>query len=198
MTVEDRIQRGIIQAPFGYKDTSCWVWIKSKDSSGYGTIGINKKTWSVHRVAYELWKGPIPEGLEIDHLCQTKACCNPAHLEAVSHAENVRRMEKTKPLKNKIGWRNKEKTHCPQGHEYTPENTYVSRRGSRTCKTCHMGLGAPKTGNFYANKTHCPAGHPYDEENTYRPPGDPRTRMCKTCIKLRHAAAYAAKKKGSS
>ena len=192
--LKSRLVRGVIEAPFGYNGTPCWVWVKYINSDGYGCMGVNKKTYSTHRLAYELWNGPIPPGLEIDHLCQTKACCNPEHLEAATHAENVRRMEKTKPLTSKIGWRNRQKTHCPKGHEYTPENTYTSRKGCRTCKTCHMGLGAPKAGNFYANKTHCPAGHPYDEVNTYKPPGKPNSRMCRACIKARHIRDYKKKK----
>lgn len=77
-----------------------------------------------HRMAYELTRGPILEGLVIDHLCRNKACVNPAHLEAVSQRVNVRR--------GLLGSR----TACINGHEYTPENTFIERNGKRRCRTC--------------------------------------------------------------
>lgn len=81
---------------------------------------------------YEHVKGPVPDGLELDHLCRVHNCVNPAHLEAVTHAENVRRGE--------AGLHNPEKTHCPNGHAYTEENTLVindPRGAYRRCKKCH-------------------------------------------------------------
>ena len=80
-----------------------------------------------HRIAYRLVIGPIPEGLELDHLCRNTLCANPYHLEAVTHQENMSR-----------GF-HAQKTHCIRGHEYTPENTYVVRNGDlrgRRCRTC--------------------------------------------------------------
>jgi hypothetical protein len=109
-------------------DTGCWNWTGAKDRHGYGRISIRPDgTKFTHRVAYELLIGPIPQGLSLDHLCRNTSCCNPAHLEPVTHAENVRRGASGP------------KTHCPRGHEYTPENTYVrtrSGKGSRECRTC--------------------------------------------------------------
>lgn len=78
-----------------------------------------------HRFFYEHFIGEIPEGLEIDHLCHNTICVNPAHLEAVTHSENLRREHAFRP-----------KTHCPQGHEYTPENTYKTPSGKRQCRIC--------------------------------------------------------------
>lgn len=104
---------------------TCWFFNGAHDSSGYAHIGNGKrgKHIKVHRWMYENFKGPIPEGLEPDHLCRVRLCINPDHLEPVTHQENMKRGY----------WGSK--THCPQGHEYTPENTLANRYG-RTCYTC--------------------------------------------------------------
>ena len=74
---------------------TCWIWTGACNSVGYGHMRWNGRHVFVHRLAYELSVGPIPQGLEIDHVaergCVSRACCNPAHLEPVTHAENVRR-----------------------------------------------------------------------------------------------------------
>jgi glycine/D-amino acid oxidase-like deaminating enzyme len=76
----------------------CWIWAKTRDKCGYGRastgrvmVGQRKRSVLAHRWAYELAIGPIPEGLEIDHLCNVRSCVNPLHLEPVTHRENVRR-----------------------------------------------------------------------------------------------------------
>lgn len=111
----------------------CWLWAKTtKDDYPMMWIpGTGGKRFRAHRVIYEALVGPIPEGLTLDHLCRIKRCVNPDHLEPVTHAENVRR--------GNSGKYQASKTHCPQGHEYTPENTHIGRRGKyimRGCRTC--------------------------------------------------------------
>lgn len=69
----------------------CWQWTAAVTSSGYGSFCHNGRTWSSHRLAYELLVGPILAGLFIDHRCLNKLCCNPSHLEPVTNAENIRR-----------------------------------------------------------------------------------------------------------
>jgi hypothetical protein len=103
-----------------------WLWIAGRHANGYGGIKVNGRYLKAHRVVYELLVGPIPDGLELDHLCRVRFCVNPSHLEPVTHLENVRR--------SPIG--NGAKTHCPQGHLYDEANTY-RRRGRRECRTCH-------------------------------------------------------------
>jgi len=107
----------------------CWEWTGTKVDQGYGHhfCGIEtRKTARVHRIAYEVWKGQIPEGLTIDHLCYNRACVNPLHLEPVTRGDNVRR------AKARV-------THCPRGHEYTLDNIKKTKRtnNERSCLTCH-------------------------------------------------------------
>lgn len=75
------------------QENGCLVATKGLDKGGYARIVVQGKHLFLHRVAYELAKGPIPDGLVIDHLCCTPACCNPDHLEAVTDAENRRRVD---------------------------------------------------------------------------------------------------------
>lgn len=103
-------------------ETGCWQWLKSLTKDGYASkmlvSGVHRRA---HHVVYEYFIGPIPGGLELDHLCRNRACVNPAHLEPVTHAENNRRAHVLE--------------RCPRGHDYS----YVSagRRGrQKVCRTC--------------------------------------------------------------
>lgn len=103
-------------------DSGCWLWAGGISSNGYGAFSVAYKSIAAHRFAYQLLVGPIPNGLELDHLCRNRACCNPDHLEAVTHLVNQRRRP--------------QRTHCKRGHEYTTENTYLKANGDRQCKEC--------------------------------------------------------------
>lgn len=93
-----------------------------KNPKGYGYLTVGSQRRSAHRTAYETWVGPIPDGLEIDHLCRVRDCIEPTHLEAVTHLENLRR----KPIP----------THCPSGHPYAGENLQRTTRNRRVCRIC--------------------------------------------------------------
>lgn len=113
----------------------CWKWIGAMWAKGYGrfTLPGTQRRIGAHVWGYERYVGPVPEGLELDHLCSNRWCVNPSHLEPVTHLENVRR---GRACEN--GAHNAAKTHCPQGHEYTPENTYIrpDRPFGRNCRAC--------------------------------------------------------------
>ena len=107
---------------------SCWIWIAGKNLDGYGRMRINNKKYSAHRVSYTLHKGEIPNGLYICHTCDNPSCVNPEHLWAGTAQDNcLDKAKKKRHPKQKV-------THCPKGHEYTPENT--GRDPHRYCKEC--------------------------------------------------------------
>jgi len=112
------------------KTETCWLWTGAT-RMGYGRLRIGRHIVQAHRYAYELLVGPIPEGLTLDHLCRVRSCVNaPGHLEPVTLRTNVLRG---------IGRcaQNALVTHCPQGHPYNVENTYIPRsRTERQCRAC--------------------------------------------------------------
>lgn len=131
MSTRDHFERHIL------KGDGCWLWSGAVNNKGYGQFGQDGRTRSAHRVSYEFYVGPIPDGLTIDHLCRVKRCVRPDHLEPVTTAENNRR---------KFGDK------CPNGHDYTPENTGRRKsNNSRICLTCqkasaqrrNVGYGKP-------------------------------------------------------
>jgi hypothetical protein len=119
-------------------ETDCHVWQAGK-TCGYGSVGITiekvGKSYTAHALAYTAATGdPWPRrgsGFDLDHLCRNTACCNPEHLEKVTHQENNQRGDH----RNVGGW-GKHKTHCPRGHEYDEANTYIRSNGTRKCRAC--------------------------------------------------------------
>ncbi len=108
------------------KQGGCWIWLGNRNPKGYGTAYFAGRTGSAHRVAYILFVGKIPVGLQVDHLCRNRLCVRPDHLEPVTPRENNHRS----PL---FGLH---KTRCVRWHEYTPENTIAKPNGGRQCRLC--------------------------------------------------------------
>lgn len=114
---------------------ACWVWAGYKPETHYANfifkVDGRSKSKTAHRAVYELLIAPIPDGMVLDHLCKNIHCVNPAHLEPVTQKENLRRSD------NYIG-KNARKTHCVNGHEFTPENIYhpPKKPTHRYCRAC--------------------------------------------------------------
>jgi hypothetical protein len=121
----------------GPNTSNCWLWTGYRNTGSYGVFWLDGKTRSAHRVAYEEMIGPIPDGLVLDHRCRNPGCVNPFHLEPVTPKVNVRRGLGPGLMSERLKARYRATTHCKYGHEFTPENTYVSPGGRRECRPCN-------------------------------------------------------------
>lgn len=127
LSLRDRFMMKVdLEGPNG-----CWLWLASQ-SRGYGQINVGGVPQKAYRVAWELFRGPIPAGMSIDHLCRQPLCVNPDHLEVVTLAENTRRQLAA------IGHPNALKTHCRNGHPYDDENTRFVNGVHRVCRICRV------------------------------------------------------------
>jgi hypothetical protein len=122
MKLPDRIRDQI----YIESNTGCWLWMGGINHYGYGRTHLCGKRVYTHRLTYLLTVGPIAEGLELDHLCRTRSCCNPRHLEAVTRKVNLSRGNINQ---------HHNKTHCINGHPFSGHNLIVTP-SKRICRTC--------------------------------------------------------------
>lgn len=194
ISLEERLQK-YVQVVDG-----CWRWTGHVTKTGYARTTYNGESRAAHRVFYEYLRGPIPEGMTLDHQCHTqdqtctggdtcphRRCVNPDHLLPMTVGENASLMYPAR------------KTHCKNGHEYTEQNTQIRIENGlekRTCRRCHYERKHARRSAARAeariargwvaelSDDHCRRGHAWAEDNTYWPPGG-GSRQCRTCIKAK-------------
>jgi len=103
-------------------NTGCWLWLGAMDH-GYGSASVGRKAMRAHRAFYVAHRGPVPEGLVLDHLCKQKSCVNPDHLEAVTQRLNVQRHYSASDF-------------CKKGHRYPDDGSHILSNGWRRCPEC--------------------------------------------------------------
>ena len=130
LTLREKFEYGYVVVPSG-----CWIWVGARVSKGYGSIRTPTGVVGAHRLGYELYAGPIPAGVEPDHLCRERACVNWRHMELVDGYTNMMRGNNPAAI-------NKRRTHCKYGHEFSEANTKLrakkNRNGrvERVCREC--------------------------------------------------------------
>ena len=138
--LEERFPKYYLPEP----NSGCWIWTGAViDSNGaqYGVIKRDLKLRKLlggsndlaHRVAYRLYKGPLLDTEELDHVCANTYCVNPAHLEIATRVQNIR-----------LGHTRRYGNACKRGHEYTPENLWIEKNGQRHCRKCHAANAAKR------------------------------------------------------
>jgi len=106
------------------QEGGCWIWQGKISHRGYALVSAKRQWKLAHVLLHTKLYGPLPSGLERDHLCKRTACIHPGHLEAVTRLENIRRASKA------------QQTHCKHGHPFDEHNTYRTKDGRRLCKQC--------------------------------------------------------------
>jgi hypothetical protein len=129
MTIEE-VRAAVEERLEPEPNSGCWLWVGADNGWGYGSFNRDRRRYAVHRLMYEAARGPIPPGLEIDHLCRVRSCANPAHMEPVTRRENQLRGRGFVASEAR-------QTHCLHGHAFTDDNTYLRRdRLGRQCRAC--------------------------------------------------------------
>lgn len=190
--VMERLMAKVVKDPV----TGCWNWMGSTKGAGYGNIGVGKrpnmKSVRTHRVTYEHFVGPVPSGMELDHRCRNRRCCNPDHLRPMTHRENV--LIGTSPIAEHAN-----KTHCIRGHPLGERGTGGEERICLVCarkraaeqRERQAQPGGSRANCFVPRKTHCIRGHALVEGNLIISRAG---RRCRQCVNEKTLAAYHARK----
>jgi len=132
------------ESRFTVDESGCWLWTWNVKASGYATMSVNNKMEWVHRLSYEALVGPIPAGLQIDHLCRVHNCVNPEHLEPVTSRENTIRGYAARSAANGGLPLSSATTSCMLGHERNEVNSYMNAKGLVICRVCQRRRQAEK------------------------------------------------------
>lgn len=182
----------IVWSKFVILSNGCWQWTGGVRPNRYGRQRVNNVTYQVHRLAYELAVGPIPDGLHLDHLCRNTLCINPLHLEPVTCRENLMRGIGPASVNSK-------KTHCNHGHPFDEINTSIKRNGHRRCRACERlrreawrrRRGQPP----FTRRLYCSCNHPLFGSEAQISVMKDGTRRCNICRNNRRREIYRNKKK---
>lgn len=168
----------------------CREWFRAADPEGYGRVRYDGRNWLVHRLVYTLTVAPVPNELDMDHVCRNPCCCEVTHLQPISRRVNLLRGE---GLTAKHAFA----THCPAGHLYDEKHThaYGPEGRWRRCRECNRAkqfecAERRKQGISLVSRphgTHCKRGHPFDEQNTGVYPSSGQ-RYCRACVDIRNKA----------
>ena len=143
----DRFWSKVLPEP----NSGCWLWTAALDTKGYGQFG-SSPVKRAHRLSYEAIKGPIPAGLDLDHLCRVRCCVNPDHLEPVTRRENLMRGPT-------IAAHHATKMCCDNGHPLDGDNLVINKGGWRRCKICR-NASARKTQTAARERKYADRGFP--------------------------------------
>lgn len=182
----DPVQRLLKRVTCPDGPSGCWIFTGAK-TTGYGAVAVRRGHVALaHVLMYEHANGPKPKGFDVHHRCSNRACCNPAHLELIGHADHSRH-HWTKAARA---------THCSRGHAWTPENTYRYASG-RICRRCAIDRAAARKRRLHPPRparTHCDSGlHAWVPESWQRLHGV-AVKRCRPCAQERQRKRRAAKK----
>jgi len=167
------------------KTDGCWLWTGTVNGTGYASAHCGRgRTRLLHRFFWEETFGPIPDGQFVLHRCDVRHCVRPDHLFLGTHTVNMQDcVAKRRHAELK-------KTHCPQGHEYTEENTYwypkTARGQHRGCREC---IKSRRIAKRKGKRTHCKRGHAYTPDNVITWQWEGKTwRRCRICQNINKRA----------
>lgn len=189
--VDERFWRYAMPEP----NSGCWLWSGASTRDGYGRFQVaysGHQEQRAHRFSYRRFKGPIPDGLQLDHKCRVRCCVNPDHLEAVTAKVNTLRSEA-------VSAKNARKTHCVNGHEFVGENLYLTPdKKYRVCTQCireWKRRWRAKNRKPRPVITHCQKGHDYTADNTII--SSRGYKVCKICQRS-HQSEWKIRNRGHS